>query len=196
MISISLNNTSTVQPIADTLINRTVRRCCPMGFAFSERVLRGMGRSRVRLATASDEVQPSERGYLHQYYCPTCGKKFWATETESKQPLITCRRCSNADVQTCFNGLLAEMVSRAYVAMIAQNYDKLSAGEATLPKRVCRHWVRDPAAFVAWTVAQLKDKRVSAVSGVVWLITNKDRWDERAIVSTQLNPPAPRIKIL
>ena len=171
----------------------------PLGVYFNDRVLNNARLKRPpKHARASELVKPTNRGYAMQYYCPVCGRMMWCTLIDTKQPAITCRKCTSDEVEMFFGSTIAERASWAYTTLLSENYDPLLPGESTLPGGVCNTWRREPIKFVQWMTFKLEQALLKTrYSGrPVWLVASGKQWDTSAKITREDSPRGARVKIV
>lgn len=171
----------------------------PLGFYLNDRVLNNAKiKPAQKLVRASETVKPTNRGYAMQYYCPVCGRMMWCTLADTKQPVVTCRKCISDEVETLFGSPIAERASWAYTTLLSENYDPLATGDSTLPDGLCREWRRDPINFVRWLVPKLEQTILKTrYSGKpAWLVADGKQWDRGAKLTRETDPRGARVKII
>lgn len=168
---------STIRVITDVIVNNDATAKLPVTVYLNKRVLHASGLYKPsKLKKVDGEVIPTPRGYARRYYCPVCGRPMWCTDEDTKQPLMTCRRCVSTEVALLYGGRYSDLIVPVWVELMSQNYDPLCKGTATLDTGVCDEW-KDPVAFARW-IAEILDERVNDTlygGGKLWLAT-KCRW--------------------
>lgn len=199
-MKITITDKSCLRPVTDTIVDPAAKHILPMGFYFNDRVLKATGRW-VRfwlLATEDETNKATPRGYARQYYCPVCGRPFWCLPSETKQPAITCRKCTSDSVLLFFGTPLAERLSWAYTTLLSENYDPFVHGDSTVEGKVIKKWVVHPEEFIKFWQPRLEDKTDDAKydGGPVWLVARGKCWDEEATLMRSDDPRGARVRIL
>lgn len=149
----------------------------------NERTLRNSGLLKLfSLSRIKDNPIHTLDGVLYPYICPRCGKVVYMRKDESHTPYKSCDACYSKEFSYMYyenKGLV-----KAWVDLIAQNYDPLEEGTATVNYGVIQEW-KDPINFISdirkeFDVNALKLKSKMALTplclylkrGNVWCIKN------------------------